>query len=186
MNKAAFHELCANDDMRPVMSYVFVTRDKVVATDANVMGWQDTTDVFNNYEFERHIPEEGMLIHSEDWKKLHKADGLQWKTEGKVIKILHKKKRDELIEVEMQSDVGKFPNWEAVVPTDEPIGIPAIGINIDFLSRIGKFYKPLDSTTSIKMVFSHPNKAIRVSLAKPTDKSFESAKALIMPVMIDN
>jgi len=176
-----FNELCANDDLQPVMSYVYVTKEFIVATDAHVMGWAKTDDVFET-DIIGGIANEGMLIHSEDWKKMTRAENIIWKKEGEVLKLIHRKKRDELIEVEYESEVAKFPNWRAVVPENESgMEISSISINPTLLMKIGKFFKPVGTKGGIKMKFNGVSSAVKCT--PHYDTECESIEAIIMPLM---
>lgn len=183
----AFNELCCKDELRPAMNYVYITKEKVVATDAHVMGWADTPEVFDE-EIIQAIPEEGILIHAEDWKKMLKADVLVWKEDGKVLKLIHSKKRDELIEIEYQSEVGKYPNWSAVVPNmDSPmdtVELSAIALDPEKLMQVHKFFKPLLHKPGVRMDFYGASKAIRCT---PRNKNEEtSMEAIIMPLLLND
>lgn len=182
----AFNEACGNDSLRPVMSHVYVTPTKVYATNAHIAAWADTEDVFNEGEdpytdFIQHIPEQGLLIHKEDWKKMCQGTHYYWNTEGEVIKVMHKNKRDELIEIEKLSDFGNFPNVEVVIPTTEPLDIPSIGISPDALIDLWKVFKPVTSSIGLRMKFYGINKAVVVNDFKGNCEC-TSLTGLIMPM----
>ena len=184
----AFNEACGNDSLRPVMSHVYVTPTKVYATNAHIAAWADTEDVFNEgkdpyTDFIQHIPEQGLLIHKEDWKKMCQGTHYYWKTEGEVIKVMHKNKRDELIEIEKLSDFGNFPNVEAVIPTTEPVDIFAIGLNPEILIDLWKVFKPVTSIVGFKMRFHGIDRPIVVNDVKG-NCDCESLTGLIMPFLI--
>ena len=171
---------CGKDDLRPVMQYVLVTKEKCVATDAHIMAIIPTNKFFKD-EFIASIPEEGMLIHREDWKKMLPYTVAVWKTEGEVIKCLDSKKRPLLIEVESQEEVGKYPNWEAVIPTKdmrEGAEVDSIGLNLEIAATLQKAL----GLPSCKLDFSGKGRAIYLTAANEEDSNGQYG--IVMPVMI--
>lgn len=169
--------ITSKDDLRPTLNYVKVTKENCVATDAHALGVIPTEDIFDE-EFIIEIPEEGMLIHSEDWKKLKNNINVSWKTDG-VIKIMYKgKKRDVLIETEREESIGIYPKWESVIPKEvgeEPV--ESIGINF----KIGlNLQKALGSENGLKASFYGRSKAIRLDTLDEDDNSY----GILMPVKI--
>lgn len=175
----AFHELCASDDLRPVLSYVKLTKEKIAATNAMCMGWCDTLDVFDR-DFIEHI-KEGSIIHSDDWKKLFRGVNVQWKKEGEVIKIIHKNKRDELIEVDFENNVGRYVNWEAVIPDGEA-SLNHIGVNPNILMQVQKFFNPVNKN-GCKLSFTGQTRGIMIEPHWGTEER-TSIKAFIMPIIL--
>lgn len=169
--------ICANDALRPVMSYVKVTKDVMVATDAHVLGVVPTSKLFDD-DFISKIPEGGMLIHKDDFAKIISGTNTVWKGDG-VLKIIVKNKRDILVETETEDNIGKYPYWEAIIPTekDRLAQLNAIGVNFELASSLQKalgFY-------SSKLTFSGVSKAIYVTDSTEKD---EESYGVIMPVNI--
>ena len=170
------HLLCAKDDLRPTLNHVKVTREVCVATDAHILAAVPTELMFDN-DFISQIPEQGVLIHHEDWRKMCAGIGVAWKSEDVLRVIMKSGKRDVLIEVESESEVGKYPNWEDVVPREnmrEDVG--SIGINAKFAATL---QDALD-WPSLKLSFNGVSRAMTVSNAR--DDS-EGITAIIMPII---
>lgn len=177
MDIPAFHEVCLKDDLRPIFSYVSVG-EKIVATNATALAWCNA-DEFFDYDILHGMPEKA-LIHMEDWKKICSAEAIKWKTEGKVMKLIHKNKRDELIEIETEAEVSRYPNWEAVVPEKFDGDINQIGVSPEHLMAIQKVFKVMGGK-SVRMRFASSVKAIECT---PVINGNTSLKAILMPVLL--
>lgn len=167
--------ITSKDDLRPPLQYIKVTKDKCVATDAHVIGVIPTSEIFDN-EFIEKVPENGFLVHPDDWKKLKTNTGIEWKNDD-VIRISYKKKRDVLIEIESEEKIGKFPNWEAIMPSEyqEPKELNNIGIN---MSLAHSLQKALGLEFGLKLKFYGENKGVLVKNVYDSSKAY----GLIMPV----
>lgn len=171
--------ICGRDDLRPEMTHVKVTKEVMVATNAHVIGVIPTKLMFSE-DFIAEIPESGILIHYEDWKKLSSSENVVWKSED-VIRVIYKgSKRDVLIQVDNEDNVGKFPNWEAVFPTEQmrTCELNKVGLNLklalDLQNALG--------LSTLALQFSGASKAIYVS---PISKDLDDGRyGLIMPVML--
>lgn len=167
--------ICGKDKIRPVMQYVKVKKDFCMATNAHVLGKIKTETIFD-LEFIAKLPEEGILIHQEDWKKLKNAVSIEWKSKD-VIKICYSgKKRDVLIESETESNIGIYPNIDAVIPTEEnrQVELNQIAFNASLLLDLQKAL----SIPSVKLQFSGVRRPIYV-----TDSSGQSESiGVIMPI----
>lgn len=168
--------ICAKDEMRPVMQYVKVTKNYCIATNAHVLGKIKTETIFD-LEFIAKLPEEGILVHQEDWKKLKNAVLIEWKSND-VIKICYSgKKRDVLIESETESNIGTYPNIDAVIPTKEnrQVELNQIAFNASLLLDLQKAL----NIPNVKLQFSGMNRPIYV-----TDGSGQQIEniGVIMPI----
>lgn len=165
--------------MRPSMNYIKVTKEYCIATDAHALAAVPTELMFD-LEFIDKIPEEGVLIHHEDWKKMTTGINVVWKSED-VIRVLVKNKRDILIEVESEAEVGKYPDWRVVCPTDDMReDLPAIGIN----AKIAATLQDALGYTGLAMTFTGATRPISITSVKRGET--EGVIAILMPVMIDN
>lgn len=169
--------ICSNDDLRPAMMHVKITKENMVATNAHILGVVPTNEVFND-EFIEGIPESGILIHKDDYKKFKNFDYAQWKSKD-VIEIFYKgKKRNVLIPICTEENIGTFPKWETLIPREEDAQeLSKIGVNMGLAYEL---QRALDAT-SLKMVFIAPNKAI---LVKPLPSENSKAYGIIMPAML--
>jgi hypothetical protein len=175
IQKYQLHLICSKDELRPTMHYVKVTKNNTVATNGYVIGVVPTENIFDT-DFIRQIPESGFLIHAEDFSKLIKGDFLTWKTSGAVISI-NSKKRPQLIEINTETKVGVYPNWEAVFPTGENVEITKIGVDFKIAFDL---QKALD-LDRCKLEFYGVNKGIKVTEAKTRKADKNKAYGLIMP-----
>lgn len=136
-----FHLLAGKDKLRPMFQNVFLTREDVVATDAHILGRIPTTEVMNQEEAAK-IPEEGILIAAEDWKRLIGANWIGFDSPG-IIRATFAKKTDALITYKLQNEVGTFPNWKQVTPQRANIdAINHIGLNASLLHRLHEALNP--------------------------------------------
>ena len=175
MNK--LHLVCGKDDYRPTLNYVKATKHNVVATDGHCLAVIPTSEIFDE-EFIEGIPDTGVLIHHEDWKKMISYQFVSWKIPGQIIKTSGKK-RGILIEVEMENegDLKNYPNWDAVVPTGKNVGIPEIGINF----KTGQRLQEALNFNACHLQFKGNGKPIKITGAKEQDsKRF----GILMPCMI--
>lgn len=136
-----FNLLTGKDKLRPMFQNVFLTRDDVVATDAHVLGRIPTSEIMNEEEAAK-IPEEGILIAAEDWKRLLGANWIGFDSPG-IIRATFAKKTDALISYKLQKEVGTFPNWKQVTPQRANIdAINHIGLNASLLHRLHEALSP--------------------------------------------
>lgn len=87
------------------------------------------TNILFDFDFIKEIPEEGFLIHKEDYSKLVKGIAFNWKVAGEIITVINSKTRNILIEVEKEADNGVYPDILSVVPKDKGVEITSIGID---------------------------------------------------------
>jgi hypothetical protein len=171
------HLACAKDDLREALQYVLVLKDFMVATDAHIAAVVPTEQVFEDEVFRSFIPEEGLLIHREDWQKLVAFDAAVWKTEGEVIRLMSKKKRDMLIEVVKNGEDFHFPNWRAIIPNEyDSNPIESIGANASNLLRCQQAL----GLESLKMTFFAPERPILIKDARSDSGRY----GIVMPVLI--
>ena len=157
-NSIKLHLACGKDGFRLSMQHIKVTKQNCVATDSHILAVIPSELIFNS-EFISDIPEEGFLIHAEDYKKMIQFEKATWKTKGEVIKMEHKKKRPILIEVVKESDAGKFVNWEAVTPKGlKTESKQEIRLNAELLYRLQQCL----GSSQVRLTFYEGNKPIEV------------------------
>ena len=172
--------ICNKDELRPAMCHVKVTKEIMVATDAHVIGVIPTHKLFSN-TFIEDIPDEGMLIHSDDWKKFNNCANIVWKSKD-IIRVIYKaSKRDALIQVENEENIGKYPNWEAIMPKkeDRVAELNKIGVNMKLAFNLQNAL----GLISLAIQFSGATKAIYVTSMNGEEGD---PYGLIMPVMLGN
>ena len=119
--------ITSTDKLRPIFHFVKITKSQMFATNGHAAGVIPTNSLFDD-DFIEDIPEDGILVHSEDFFKITQGLTFQWKVAGEIIKIINKNKRDVLIEVETEEKQGKFPDVLRCVPIN-PTSTQIIGID---------------------------------------------------------
>lgn len=176
--KIKLHLACGKDELRPVMGYIKVTKSVCVATNAHILAVIPTEDIFNQ-DFISGIPEDGVLLHSEDYKKMLMFEIATWKKEGEVIKMIDSKKRPQLFEVETEGEVGKYPNWQSIIPYNPNIELNYIGLNMN----LAKDLQDALGLESCKMEFDGESRPITLTDAKGEHKG---RYGIVMPVMTNS
>jgi len=170
------HLITSKDELRPPMNHILFTKEVMVATDGAKLGVIPTKHLLSE-ELIEEIPNEGVLVHPDDYKLMLAAENIVGESDN-VWRLIYKKgnKRDQLIELRQQSDVGKYPNWEAVVPNyDTPTEAKEkIALNAEYLALLQKAL----GSDSLKLTFHEGNKPIKVE-AKDTGRY-----GIIMPVLL--
>lgn len=163
----------SKDETRPIYNYVKVNKNNVVATNTHLLIWYKTEDLFDA-EFIESIPEEGILIHREDWAKF-KDCTISWHND--LIKLSHNKRRDIFIKPDTQKEIGTFPNWEAVIPKENEDFNPIseIRINAEYAALIQKIMQ----SEGLDFSFYGQNRGI---ICTPINND-TSGKALLMPMI---
>ena len=172
--------ITGKDDLRPILKYIKVTKEKCIATNAHVLGIVPTNEVFEE-EFIEEIPDDGFLIHSEEWKKLKGNLIVEWKTpitnQNGVIKVIFKKKRPILFETASEKIIGKYINWQAVIPQGELQMINKVGINCRLAYDL---QKSLGADSGFRFEFYGDGKGIKCYPIASASKAY----GLIMQVKI--
>lgn len=180
--------ICSKDELRLNINYVLVTKEKCVATDANVLGVVPTPLMFDE-DFIDAIPENGVMIHREDWKKMSTAEFVSWDKDaiGKTIVLIHKKKRDEYIKVEDWTPTKehpnplKWPDWERVIPDEKmEAETSVIGVNTQLLATLSKAL----GFEASKLRFNGQSKAITVTEALGYNEVDKGIYGICMPVRL--
>lgn len=165
------HLICSNDKLRPEMHFVKITKSQMLATNGWVAGVIPTNSLFDE-DFINDIPDDGILVHSEDFSKISQGLSFQWKVPGEILKIINKNKRDLLIEVE----TGKFPDVLRCVPKKLNGIVDVIGIDFNQ----AKLLQDALGFQSCKIEFSNENKVMYVTDASGQRENF----GLLMPIEI--
>lgn len=177
--KTKLHLICANNDLRPSMSYIYFEKEFLYCTDAHVMIKQKID--LHGFDEEEIKFMDGKMIHKDSFKELLKH---------KLVKVT-KQGFEAIIDTE-NSILFKFSKREddflnkikSVLNDFEGQELEEIGINYKFLSKLSDcFINPMATNGSICLQFQAANKAIRVSPndSFPTEEQF----GILMPVMIN-
>lgn len=184
------HLACANDDLRPMMNHILITKDEIAASDAHVLIIHKTKSFFDEVSIKK-MPER-FLIHKNQWKEICKAhDSIEF--DNNQIIVGYNNEYTISYDIIVESNYiprdfvglkvsGSYPNYNAVLPnekTKKEVG--AIAFNPDMINKlISAMFFPYTDVKNIKFEFYGPDRAIIVS---PTSQDIE-VKALLMPVMI--
>ena len=170
------HLACADNELRPSMSHVEITKENVTASDAHVLITHKTEDIFSK-EFIVAMPDK-FYIHQKHWAQLCKPH-------------LWLKFKDGLIEQQMPGYKNvfkpvvepdwKYPAWEKIMPNkSDRQPIDRIGINPALFNTISKaLFLPGEINRAALSFFSESS-AILITVS-----SFES-KAILMPMMLNS
>lgn len=185
LNKIPKLELIvSNDELRPVLCYVFVTKEKIAATNAHLLVQLDTNLIFDD-EFISKIDKDGFFLSAKDWKIISsiKSPVMVW-LDDDIISVFcigkyGEKKSETLIKI--KKGVGLYPKWEGVFPKEiEPV--EKIGINPSLIVKLMKAVGG-ENHNRIEMFFHGANKVI---VLKPSSElPLSRYSALIMPVILD-
>lgn len=104
---------------RQSISYVLLTKDYTVATNTYALIAHKTKALFSDYFVENLKDEDRFLIYRDQWKKLCK-NGLNYvfDREKMVIRTIKNGDVVDMIPLETEEKIGKFPNWQRVLPDD--------------------------------------------------------------------
>lgn len=166
--------ITSKDELRPLFSYIKVTKDICVATNAHVLGVIPTVNIFDD-EFIEQLAERSILIHALDWKHIKAGCKMVWESNN-IIEVIPTKGRSTFIKAEKEDSIGTYPKWENLIPTKEPTAIPLIGMNADLLFKLQKAL----NIVSCKLEFHSQTAAIKVSDIMSDGENY----GIIMPCMI--
>ncbi len=174
--------ICGKDDLRPLMTYVKVTRENMVATNGHALGVIPTKKLFNE-EFIEKIPESGFLILADDYAKLLTANGIEWSSE-KLLTYLDKKYNPCYVPIRFEEDDFTYPNWEQIIPKEKDRTAQLNYVGIDL--KIALSLQSALGFRSCKFTFSGLTKAIFVECASNQYDDCAESYGLLMPVMVNN
>ena len=153
------HLACADDELRPVMNHVLVTKKHIVASDAHILVRHETDSIFTD-AFISGFPSDRFLIHSSAWQKLTEQQVLRfgWSmNDPDCILIEYTNKRHYTLSIRVKYEgsmnkgvfdngIGKYPAYQAVIPSpDKTHPFDQIPFRPDFLDRLFKsMTKPED------------------------------------------
>jgi hypothetical protein len=168
-------KIVSKDELRPAMTYIYVTKEDCVATNGHVVGIVKTINIATNTaEFIECIPDEGFYVHPDDWKKLKDINILI--LIGGIIHAIPQKGRKILIETIKIDDVFKYPRYKDVIPSGTPVETETIGFNYGLLSDLCEAIGVDSKEKTIYPVFYGQKKPIKIKLDNGN-------YGIIMPVM---
>ena len=176
--KSQIHLACSNDELRPVLNYIFFEDGYAVATDAHILIKQKLElHDFSDEEIEQM---NGKALHGSKFKDILKYHHVQIK-EGK-IHCLNKKGVSFEFDFDDVSDM-KFVNYQAVIPTSKDVTeISEIAVSSILISKVQKLVVNDAPGKSIVLRLHGANKSI---LMRSCGKTLEEEMILLMPTMIN-
>lgn len=172
---------CGKDITRPVMGHVKITKELMVATNAHILGVLPTELIFDEEQVAC-IPEEGFLIAAADFKKLREALSRTIELDGVTIHLYDKKGGLSIIPIATEANVGKYPNWQGIVPAPDTRQAPLseISLNGELLAKLSQAL----GSPQLRLQWCSPIRAIYV---EPTiEKNNPRHFGIIMPLVNTN
>ena len=167
------HLCCSDDELRPVMNHVFVSKEDIVSSDSHMLIKFNTEEIFDP-DFIEAMPKR-FLIHGENWKMMAKRHDFIFFKDDRIEVI--KNDYSILIPIVLEDKIGKYPDYKLVMGKLEKTPIEKIGIKPELLKKLS-----LAIGSKILQLYFNDN-SHRIDIKAPGIKGFE---ALIMPAMIDD
>jgi len=171
---------CGHNDLRPEFSYAKITKEDTVATNAYIILWHKTSEIFKE-DFVESLPDNGIMIHINALRAICKTNTIKLSlTDNKEYIVLHQKDGSE-IRYNCQPD-NNYPEWKNLFNKSKNAKpISKIGIKPALLDCL---CDAMDTYTRIvELEFTDERSGILVSQQVG---NYLSAKGLIMPAMINN
>ncbi len=163
------HLCCSTDELRPILNYVLLTKENVVATDAHIIIEYKTTELFEE-RFISDMPER-CLIHKENWKILTQRHRHLFIKDSKIEIIFNS--RNLFIPIETEGKNGKYPDYNTVFKLKSK-EVKQIGLTPSFLNKLSMVM----GVRKLDLYFNGETDAIIIK------SSNENIKALIMPANV--
>ena len=155
-------KITSKDKIRPTLNHIYLHKDRAVATDGHKLGVVLIKNIFQDCEeFLNSIPNEGVFIHPEDWKKIKDVNTIEPIKNG-VIKIIPNKGRAVLIEAINASEIGKFPVYDNIIPSGTLEATTNICFNYKYLYDLCEAIGINTINNKTRLQFFGEMKAIRV------------------------
>jgi len=189
------HLACANDELRPVMNCVLVTKEHIVASDAHILVRHITSEIFTE-NFIKGFPSDRFLIHGSAWQKLTEQQVLRfgWSaTDPDCILVEYNSKREYVTSIRVKhEDVGyisKYPDYSKVIPDPKKIAaFDQIPFRPDFLDRLFKAmatpYNRQNGCSLFPTNVNEQNNVLHTAIiVRANSMDARNVLGLIMPVM---
>lgn len=176
------HKVCANDDLRPTMQYVFFKDGKAYATDAHVAIAAPLSTI-SNFTDEEKKQLEGKVIHATQFAKLLTMRNVDIELADEELCFYCTTKAGKTVIIPLLDEykIGKFPNVENVITQaelkakEEKEPINCVGLNARMLSNLAI---AIDADI-MRFYFGRKNSAIVVR-----GNIYPEICAIIMPCLI--
>ena len=179
------HNVCANDMLRPVMSYLYFKNGKVYATDGNIAIAAPLSFV-STFSDEDQKLLDGKLIDATQFAELLKMRETKLELVGENLCFICTTKNGLAVTIPLwdENTKGKFPNVEAVLEraraNAEKNKKPVSHVGLK-TSQLANLAAAMDAKT-VNLYFSSEAEAIVVQ----DDDGANEIGAIIMPVLIGN
>lgn len=174
------NEACLNNEPRPVMEYVLITKNHTVATNQHLLVFYNTEELFLGVCSIDAIPDKGILIHSSEWKKLTKPfQFLLLDMENKQFTIVRKNSKVETAKFLLNGGKHTFPQWQRVIPEESKYNTSCnqFGINVT------NFYKASEAMGTDRLLIKIWDEKQPV-LIIPSEDHVYKCRAILMPDLI--
>jgi len=166
---------CGKDELRPAFMRVNFKNGFAYATDAHILCKQSLKHI-HGFSDDMVQAIEGRQLLADDFKKLS-GPGTFLKMDDEGIWYMDKQKTKCFVP---WAEPEKYPDVDAVIPTEDFKALEAIGLNPELVSRLGEAMATNESK-GIKLTFKEVNKPVLVhGLGIPA----EFQTGIIMPMMI--
>ena len=184
---------------RPI-DYILLTREWTVATDSHAIVAHKTDkifDTFNKAFTEELSNDDRYLIAPDQWKKLCLSKVYRCEFDKNNNAIITKDNRFnilDIVQLKKESDIGKYPDWEHVFPSETGSSISALGLSPQSLHNLQQAIYPKASKKDICplfLFFSHAT-AEGTTESAIIVKSYnevysnDNFKAIMMPYVVLN
>lgn len=178
------HKVCANDDLRPAMWYVFFKDGKAYATDAHVAVAAPLSTISNFTDEEKELLE-GKLIHATQFAKLLTMRNVDIELVGEKLYFYCTTPAGETVLIPLldEETIGKYPNVESVMTEaerkakDEKEPINRVGLKACLLGDLASAI----NADIMHFYFGRGNSAIVVQ-----NCVYPEIRAIIMPCLIED
>ena len=161
---------CSKNEFKISHQYVKVSKEYVVATDAHILVYFNTGDVFGS-DFTETI-EGDFYIHFEDWKKIIKGE--VFSLDGDTLTAINPKANRPVL-IRVDRDIN-YPKWISVIPSEGMVeSINSIKLDSYRLDIIAKIIDPLKR--GLELTFNGKSRPIGIT----SIDSEHLGKAIIMP-----
>jgi hypothetical protein len=170
------HLVTAKDELRPVMNYALLTKERITVTDAHSLVSHLCTEIFDEL-FTNSIPEGEWLIPESALKLMNKPKAKYW-IEGTELVINDKGATSKHPLKENGKDM-KFPNWQLIIPDENrTTPVETIGVNTKILENTRQ---AIDSDFQLALTFTGGDRPI---ILTSFNKDLKGCISIIMPMMI--
>lgn len=193
------HLAVADDELRPVMSCVLVTKEYIIASDAHVMVRHRTDEIFTD-DFIEKFPCDRFLIHGSAWAKMceSQVSAIGWsllEPDCLIIHYQYASKREYNLRIKAKSeDVSDmhYPKWQAVIPNKKDLKAHnGMAISPKLLLKLHEAMTPLDERFGVILLGTKDGYQIdgyeidsQTIVVLPTRaETAPSAMGIIMPIM---